>query len=96
MGLSEDIQLNILEKKNIVVLSSKKKKGFEFFDLKKKINETNLKKTLKGVETVVFCSSLKISNNKYNKKQAYVLETMKYLKNQGNKENLEKSESKFL
>tara|TARA_B100001027_G_C16266877_1_gene332576 strand:+ start:830 stop:1678 length:849 start_codon:yes stop_codon:yes gene_type:complete len=51
-------------KKNIVVLSSKKKEGFEFFDLKKKININKFKDTLKGVEVIVFCSSLKIANNK--------------------------------
>ena len=51
-------------KKNILVLSSKKKKNFKFFDLNKEINEAKLKKIFHKVETVIFCSSLKIENNK--------------------------------
>lgn len=70
-------------KKNIVVLSSKKKEGFEFFDLKKKINKNKLKDTLKGVEVVVFCSSLKIANNKkkiYNFNYIYLKNFLKVFK----------------
>ena len=51
-------------KKNIIVLSSKKKKNSKFFDLNKEINEEKLIKNLHTVETVIFCSSLKIENNK--------------------------------
>lgn len=50
--------------KNILVLSSKKKKFFKFFDLNKEINETKFKKTLHNIDTVVFCSSLTTENNK--------------------------------
>lgn len=51
-------------KKNIIVLSSKKKTNSKFFDLNKEINEEKLIKNLHTVETVIFCSSLKIENNK--------------------------------
>jgi nucleoside-diphosphate-sugar epimerase len=51
-------------KSNIIILSSKKKKGYKYFNLNKEINELNLKRILHKVKTVIFCSSLKIGNNK--------------------------------